>query len=202
MILSKRSCNICLREQQVLPMPPSEQARWFIEQIQPHEAVLRAYLSRRFPSLPDHDDLVQETYVKVLRAKESGYLTHVKGFLFAAARNAALDRFRRQQKHPQEELAVLESTPALEESPGVVDLLERRHRQDALRLAISSLPERCQHVMRMRYINGRNVKEIAESIGISEFTVKGHLVKGIKDCTLYFVRHGLIDRAATTTALP
>ncbi len=183
-------------------MPPSEQARWFIEQIQPHEAVLRAYLSRRFPSLTDHDDLVQETYVKVLRAKENGYLTHVKGFLFAAARNAALDRFRRQQKHPQEELTVLEDTHALEESPGVVDVLERRHRLDALHLAICSLPERCQQVMRMRYVNGCDVKEIAELIGISEFTVKGHLVKGIKDCTLYFVRHGLMDRAEIPVSLP
>ena len=46
------------------PMPPSQQARWFAEQVQPCESALRAYLLRRFPSVPDHDDLLQETYVR------------------------------------------------------------------------------------------------------------------------------------------
>ena len=41
------------------PMSSLEQTRWFSEQVQPHEPALRAYLSKRFPALPDHDDLVQ-----------------------------------------------------------------------------------------------------------------------------------------------
>lgn len=49
------------------PMSSAEQARWFSEHVQPHEPALRAYLSKRFPSLPDHDDLVQETYARLLR---------------------------------------------------------------------------------------------------------------------------------------
>ena len=37
-------------------MPPSEQALWFAEEVQPHEPALRAYLQARFPTLGDHDD--------------------------------------------------------------------------------------------------------------------------------------------------
>ena len=45
-----------------------EQARWFAEQVKPHEPLLRGYLQKRFPSLPDHDDVVQEAYARLLRA--------------------------------------------------------------------------------------------------------------------------------------
>ena len=47
-------------------MPPPDQAVWYAESVRPHEPALRAFLSRQFSSLPDHDDLVQETYVRLL----------------------------------------------------------------------------------------------------------------------------------------
>ncbi|MGH8021273.1 MAG: sigma factor, partial [Opitutaceae bacterium] len=49
-----------------------EQARWFREEIRPHEPELRAYLHGRFPSISDVDDLVQGTYLRLLRARAAG----------------------------------------------------------------------------------------------------------------------------------
>lgn len=86
----------------VAQMSTAEQARWFSEQVQPHEPALRAYLSKRFPSLPDHDDLVQETYARLLRHSDPLRLTHPRAYLFVTARNAAVDFFRRRQSHPNE----------------------------------------------------------------------------------------------------
>jgi len=37
--------------------------------VQPHETALRAFLVARFPALTDVDDLVQETFSRVLRAQ-------------------------------------------------------------------------------------------------------------------------------------
>jgi DNA-directed RNA polymerase specialized sigma24 family protein len=54
---------------------------------------LRAYLHARFPALRDIDDLVQDTYVRLLRAHAVGKVAHAKSYLFATARNAALDFF-------------------------------------------------------------------------------------------------------------
>ena len=70
-------------------MPPTHSAespghglaRWFAEEVQPHEPALRAYLRARFPAVGDHDDLVQETYARLLRAREQGRLTYAKAFL-------------------------------------------------------------------------------------------------------------------------
>jgi len=65
--------------------------------VQPHESSLRAYLRAVFPSLPDLDDLVQETYLRLIRARESGRVNYAKAFLFTTARNAAIDFFRRRK---------------------------------------------------------------------------------------------------------
>ncbi len=73
------------------------EARWFAEEVWPHEPALRAWLRARFPSLTDIDDLVQETYARLFRARNSGKITEVRPYLFVIARNAATDVFRRNQ---------------------------------------------------------------------------------------------------------
>jgi RNA polymerase sigma factor (sigma-70 family) len=182
-------------------MPPTEQARWFSEHVQPHEPALRAYLSKRFPTLPDHDDLVQETYIRLLRLADPGRLTHPKAFLFTTARNAAIDLFRRRNVHPHESLADddgLIELPLLDTSPTVVETMERRQHREALTEALRSLPERCREVMLLRYLDGCSGKEIAERLGISLGTVKGHLLKGVRDCARFFEARGLVEAAPET----
>ncbi len=178
-------------------MPPTEQARWFSLHVQPYEPALRAYLQKRFPALPDHDDLLQETYVRTLRAYEGGRVTHAKAFLFTTARNAAIDLFRRRRGKDHEEISELSALPALDESPGISEVLEREHRLEILLEAILSLPERCRQVMMLRHLDGLAYKEIAERLGISSETVKVHMIKGVKDCTRFLRQRGLLDASAT-----
>jgi len=47
-------------------------SRWFVDEVQPHEPELRAYLRTSFPSLADIDDLVQETYARLVQARNAG----------------------------------------------------------------------------------------------------------------------------------
>lgn len=176
-------------------MPPSEQARWFSEEVKPFEPMLRAYLSKRFPSLPDHDDLVQETYTRLLCVKENGRLTHAKAFLFTAARNVAIDMLRRRQAVSHEPITDITALPVLDETPGVVETLERQQRLALLIEAVASLPERCRQVMMLRHLDGLSYKEIALRLGISPETVKVHMLKGVRDCTAFFRKRGLLDAA-------
>lgn len=48
--------------------PPSDQVRWFAEEVLPHEAALRAWLVARFGPDCEVDDLVQETFARRLEA--------------------------------------------------------------------------------------------------------------------------------------
>ncbi|HRE83576.1 MAG TPA: sigma-70 family RNA polymerase sigma factor [Opitutaceae bacterium] len=176
----------------------AEQTRWFSEHVHPHEPALRAYLSKRFPSLPDHDDLVQETYARILRVGDPGRLVHPKAFLFTTARNAAIDLFRRNHAHPQTcdaETDGEEEIPLLDAPPTPAETMERRQRRENLTEALRALPERCREVMLLRYLDGCSGKEIAARLGISVGTVKGHLLKGVRDCARYFEARGLIEAA-------
>ena len=173
-------------------MSSLERSRWFSEQVQPHEPALRAYLSKRFPALPDHDDLVQETYVRTLRAHEGGRVPCARAFLFTTARNAAIDLFRRRRGQAHEEISELSALPLLDEAPGIAEAAEREQRLEVLLEAILALPERCRQVMMLRHLDGLAYKEIAERLGISPETVKVHMIKGVKDCTRFFRQRGLL----------
>jgi RNA polymerase sigma factor (sigma-70 family) len=172
-------------------MPQTDESRWFSEQVSQHEPALRAYLLRRFPSLPDHDDMIQETYARTVRAWKMGRLTHVRGFLFTAARNIAIDFVRGRRGH--ERVTDERVLPLLDETPTVPETIDQHQRQQLLIEAVASLPPQCRRVMICRYVDGLSYQEIAVRLGLSAQTVKGHLVKGVRACIGYFEAHGLLE---------
>lgn len=156
-----------------------------------HETALRAYLARRFSSLPDHDDLIQEIYSRVFRAWKQGRVTHVRGFLFTAARNIAIDQIRR--RHGQDAIIEDEEPTLIDENLAVQEQIDRTQRLKILAEAIDSLPTRCREVMLLRHLEGFSYKEIAQRLGLSPETVKVHLVKGVRDCIRHFHARGILD---------
>jgi len=186
-------------------MPPSEPtrlpapslSRWFTEEVQPHEPALRAYLQARFPTLGDHDDLVQETYTRLLRAQANGGVRYPKAFLFTAARNAAFDLFRRRGAKPTEAVTDLVELTVLEEMPGVGEQMDQSYELEVLADAVRALPDRCRQVIMLRYLDGLAYKEIAEQLGISAETVKVHMAKGMRRCAAFFAERGLLETLPT-----
>ena len=77
--------------------------------------MLRAWLRARYDVRADLDDVVQEALLRVLRAKRDGTLRAVKPFLFAAARNLALDRLRRHGVARTDSLGEIEALHVLDE---------------------------------------------------------------------------------------
>lgn len=174
--------------------PHSEQARWFAEQVQPHESSLRSYLRSVFPALPDIDDLVQESYARLIRAREAGRVSYAKAFLFTTARNAALDFFRRRKVVTVDSLPDLAALPIAEDRPDVGDALNRQQELVLLAEAVRGLPERCRQVLTLRLLYGMSHREIAGELAISEHTVKAQLAKGMRRCADYFDERGIGTR--------
>ncbi len=167
------------------------QARWFAEQVQPHEPMLRAWLRGRFPSERDLDDLVQESFARLLKAHAAAPVANPKAFLFAIARNLALDRLRRRQLVSLEPLAEIAESSVLDDRLGVSEALGHRQELELLTQAIQSLPERCRQVLTLRKIYGLSQKEIAAQLGIAEHTVEAQVSNGIRRCAGFLARHGL-----------
>lgn len=173
-----------------------EQARWFAEEVRPQELELRNWLRRRFPWLTDIDDLVQETYIRLVRAKRQGRIKHAKAYLFTTARNAALDQARRNRIAPIESVAEMESLGVLEGERDAIATITHREKLEILANAIESLPERCRLVVKLRKLQGLPYEEIAQRLGVSVHTVNAQLVKGMTLCRDYLRRHGLTNDEA------
>lgn len=174
-----------------MPPPDSEQARWFLEEVQPHEPMLRAYLHRKFPQLTDVDDVVQESYLKIFRARVEGRLHSARGFLFTAARNLALDIFRRRRTAPFADTAPGDQWLVLEGGPGAAELASREQELDLLAQAIEALPLRCRQVLKLRKIYGLSHREIAARLGISERTVNVQVGHGVRRCGEFLRARGV-----------
>ncbi|MFM1748118.1 MAG: hypothetical protein RLZZ188_1784 [Verrucomicrobiota bacterium] len=164
--------------------PPTDQTRWFAEEVQPHEPVLRAWLLRTFQAA-DVDDLIQESYARVLRVRSRSEVHSPKSFLFTVARNAVRDLLRRRLTACAEPITENVLWPVLEESPGVVDLVNRRQELVVLGEAIRDLPDRCRQVFLLRKIQGLSQREIAVRLGITENTVETLVAKGARRCADY-----------------
>lgn len=185
-----------------MPPPDPELARWFAEEVQPHEPALRAWLRGRFPSLADADDLVQESYTRLLRARETGSIACARAFLFVTARNLALNQLRHLRHERPEGLAELDASGVLDESAAIPESVARAEDLQLLIHAIQSLPDRCRQIVTLRKIYGLSQKEIAEKLTISEHTVEAQGAIGLRKCIEYFRRHGYGTRTAGRASTP
>jgi RNA polymerase sigma factor (sigma-70 family) len=171
----------------VPPCDP-ENAAWFDQQVRPHEPMLRAWLRSRFASEGDIDDVVQETYMRLLRARENGDVASPKAFMFAVARNLALDRLRHRQVARAEPLVESEALSVLEEGEGIPEAIAHNQELELLTEAIQSLPDRCRQIFTLRKVYGLSQSEIGERLGLSENTVSAQLTIGVKKCMEFMLR--------------
>ena len=170
---------------------PAEDTRWFKEEIRPHERELRAFLQRRFPSIGDVDDVVQETYARLLRARKGGTATLTRAYLFVIARNVALDLVRRNRTVSLESLGEIEPWCVVEDRPDAAEALSRGQELQLLADAMRALPPRCREILTLRRIEGLSHREIASRLGIAESTVNAQLAIGLMRCRAYLCAHGV-----------
>lgn len=173
-------------------MPPidSETRHWFAEHLQPHEPSLRAYLRSSLSSPSDVDDIVQDTYTRILAMREKTNLRSCKGLLFAVARNAVRDLIRHRAVVQHVPITEDADSPVLQDKADVVEFVSRQQELALLTEAIRSLPTRCREVLLLRKIQGLSQREIANRLGISENTVETLVAKGTHRCRDYMREHG------------
>lgn len=169
------------------------QSQWFAEHVQPHEPMLRAWLASTFGSRLAVDDVMQEAFLRVLRAQVTGELQAPKAFLFATARNLAIDQLRRHHVSRTGPLVEADLSNVLDEHDSAPDIVARNQELALLTEAIQSLPERCRQVMTLRIVYGLTQRVIGEKLGISDRTVAAQLAIGTNKCTEYVLRR-LADR--------
>lgn len=171
-----------------------ERCHWFAEEVHPHGAQLKSYLRKAFPSVRDVDDVVQESFLRIWKARAEQPIRSAKGLLFEVARRLAIDFTRRQSRSPIDALPDLGQLAVIEERPGVAEAVSTREEVALLARAFDALPARCREVMILRQLHGRSQKEIAAQLELSELTVQTHVVQGLRRMRAFFRVHQTAER--------
>jgi RNA polymerase sigma factor (sigma-70 family) len=149
-------------------------ARAFEALFQRYAAPMHGYLSRLTGSPAVAEDLAQQTFLSLVRARgrfQEG--SRVKPWLYAIATNAARDwRRRRRPEELTEEGELPASVPADEPAPRDVGL------ERTVQRALAELPEGQRIPIVLHRFEGMSFAEIAESMGLTETAVKVRAHRG------------------------
>ncbi|PTX18862.1 RNA polymerase sigma-70 factor (ECF subfamily) [Pontibacter mucosus] len=117
------------------------------------------------------EDIAQEAFIKYWNQRHD-ILPHplaIKNYLYSTVKNASLN-VARHQKVKADYAASLGEMAAVTESLDSAIIHAEVLAQ--LHSALSELPEGCQQISRMCYLDGKKNQEVAEELGISINTVK------------------------------
>jgi RNA polymerase sigma factor (sigma-70 family) len=171
-----------------MPHENTEEGRWFVENLLPHEAMLRAWLQSRFRTGVVVNDIIQEAYLKVCEARRKGPVNAPKAFLFATAHNLALNAARHARVRNEHIVEHSDPCEVLDEDPGVRERVARYEELEILTRAIQSLPDRCRQIFTLRKVYGMSQQDIARQLNLSARTVNAQLAIGINKCAEYVGR--------------
>lgn len=160
----------------------------------PHGPQLKSYLRKTFPAVRDVEDVVQESYLRVWKARAERPIRSAKGFLFEVARRLAIDFTRHQSRSPIDAVPGIADLAVTAEGPGIAEAVSSGEEIALLARAFDALPARCREVMILRQLEGRSQKEIAAHLGLSELTVQTQVVQGLRRMRKFFRLHGSATR--------
>lgn len=166
-------------------MSREDEARrlWFRHKVLPLNASLLKYATKiSLNNGADADDLVQETFARLISYSGWRDIDHVERFAVTVLRNLVYQEARHRKVVPIHAVAELETLPIIDDAPGADRMIAGRDELLRLSQIIDTLPPQCRKVFLLRKISGLAPKEIAESLGLSVSTIEKHLVKGLRIC--------------------
>ncbi|WP_025131666.1 sigma-70 family RNA polymerase sigma factor [Pseudomonas sp. PH1b] len=145
-----------------------------------HHSWLNTWLRRRLGCPHSAADLAQDTFIRVLSAREMPSLIEPRAFLTTIAKRVLCNHYRRQdlERAYQETLAQMPELVAPSEEERAI-ILQTLMELDQL---LDGLPRPVKRAFLLCQLDGLTYGEIARELGISIATVKRHLNKAAMRC--------------------
>lgn len=166
-----------------------DRALWLAMHVLPHEPSLRAWLGRRRVGDLGVDDIIQETYAKLITLTSVEGVRNPKTYLFQVARSVIASSVRGQKVVT---IAVSDTDfldVAAEEPSAEVQLSDRQELQRLIE-AIAAMPEPTRTIFRLRRIEQMPQRQIAETLNMPESTVEKHVSRALAQMSILFGRGG------------
>ncbi|QFQ89588.1 sigma-70 family RNA polymerase sigma factor (plasmid) [Paracoccus kondratievae] len=139
---------------------------------------LRRFLTRMTGSLGMADDLIQDTFLRVLE-KEGGMggVRDPRAYLRRSARNLAINALTAQRRNAD----ITDMPETADPAPGAVERMIARQDLLLVMRTIAGLPEKRRQVFIMSRVDDLSYNQIAARLGISRNTVMVQIVRALSD---------------------
>lgn len=147
-----------------------------------HHGWLHAWLRSKLGNAADAADLAQDTFIRVLNARNVQNIREPRSYLGSIAHALMVDKFRRravEQAYLAELAARPEQTVDSPETRAMI--LETLVAVDTL---LDGLGERTRRIFLAVQLEGLSYTATAERVGVSLNTVKKHLARAMTHCLL------------------
>jgi RNA polymerase sigma-70 factor (ECF subfamily) len=133
------------------------------------------------------DDVVQETFIRALRAKIGKCTGTVHGFLGTIAYRLALKEAKREKRN-----AELDGQNISDPGHDPLDRLLNHERDRFVAEAVGTLDTEHRDVLTLRFYGGYSYEEIARLLGIPLGTVKSRIFYAVKSCREILRQKGVL----------
>ncbi len=158
---------------------------WHIEALfKTYATDLRNYIYGKVGCPQTAEDLLQETYIKLLRLSADTEIKNIKSYLFRIAGNVIIDHHRamahRLCGNNTEEIS--RCYDIVDERPSTEDIVINQDRMHKAIAAVVELSTLCQQIFELSNLAGLKNREIADQLGICQSTVEKNLARVRKHC--------------------
>lgn len=153
---------------------------WFCREVLPLERSLTHFIRRNWRVADDVMDLRHDVYELAISGAREALPGNTRAYLFTIARNHLINRSKRAQVVSIDLVADLDS---LDRKIDMFAAERQLHARDALRRVqegMEKLSPRVREIVRLRKIDGLNVQETSELLGIGKDAVNHQVMMGMK----------------------
>ena len=156
--------------------------RWLGDLYRRHHRDLVRFAARLVGDRDGGEEVVQNTYLRLAgRGADIAIIEHQKTYVYAAARNAAVD-FTAQRNAEWLHRVDFDAIDSLVQGDDPIHVLHHRQRIVRLAVLLNELPSACRTAFLLNKVEGRSHREIAGRLGVSVSMVEKHIMRALVHC--------------------
>lgn len=146
-----------------------------------HKTSLSQYLKNVLPNIEDVDEIMHETYIRLLNQESLEKLDeNARAYLFTVATNLARDQFRKRANEFSKEHIPVENVNLINQDMPPERMLEWEKSLNLLKQEIMKLKPLTRQIFILHRFDEMTYPEIAKKVGVSTRTVERHMFKALQ----------------------
>ena len=151
-----------------------------------HGPALRRFVGARLSAHPDHEDVVQETFLRVARQEDveeklSRSLDSVRSYLFSIATNVIRDSYRKAVTRQKYDDLTRDRARARGLESSAEEVVSAQEQLGNVKAAIMRLSPECRDAFVLNRFEGLSYREVADTMNVSVSMVEKHIMRALAE---------------------